>query len=79
MAAGTRDTLLHGQFQEGLQYELIRSPEVSAASAYRELCLVAKDEEKRLLEVNKHQLYRKPSTSGGREPATGRSQGVSDA
>ena len=73
MAAGTRDTLLHGQFQEGLRYELMRSPAVSGASTYRELCLAAKNEEKRLLELKKRQLYRKTPISGGRELATGRS------
>ena len=73
MAAGTRDTLLHGQFQEGLQYELMRSPAVSGASTYKELCLAAKNEEKRLLELKKRQLYRKTPISGRRELATGRS------
>ena len=51
MAADTRDTLLHSQWQEGLRYELMRSPAVSEAQTYKELCLAAKNEEKRLIEL----------------------------
>ena len=65
MSAETRDTLLHGQLQEGLRYELMRSPAVSGAQNYKELCLAAKNEEKRLSELKKRQAYlqRNPTTS----------------
>ena len=48
MSKETRDTLLHSQLQEGLRDELMRSPTVSGAQTYLELCLAAKNEEKRL-------------------------------
>ena len=41
MSSETRDTLLHGQLQEGLQYELMKSTAVSGAQAYQELCFAA--------------------------------------
>ena len=47
MSAETKDTLLHGRLQEGLHYELMRSPAVSGAQSDEELCLAAKNEEKR--------------------------------
>ena len=53
----TRDTLLHGQLQEGLQHELMRAPAVSGAETYRELCLTARNEEKRLAELRKRKQY----------------------
>ena len=37
MSSETRDTLLYGQLQEGLRYELMRAPAVSRATKYREL------------------------------------------
>ena len=48
MLKETRDTLLHSQLQEGLRDELMRSPTVSGAQTYLELCLTAKNEEKQL-------------------------------
>ena len=63
MSTETRDTLLHGQLQEGLKYELMRSPAVSGAQTYKELCLASKNEEKRLVELEKRQQYLKSSTA----------------
>ena len=40
-----RDTVLRGQLQEGLQYEVMISPAVFCAQGYQELCLAAKNEE----------------------------------
>ena len=60
MSSETRDTLLHGQLQEGLQYELMKSPAVSGAQGYQELCLAAKNEERRLAELGKRRQYMKP-------------------
>ena len=47
MSTETRDTLLHGQLQEGLRYEIMESSTVSGATQYSELCLTARNEEKR--------------------------------
>ena len=59
MSADTRDTLLHGQLQEGLQFELMRAPAVSGAQNFKELCVAARNEEKRLAELRKRRNYQK--------------------
>ena len=41
MSSGTKDTLLYGQLQEGLQLELMRDPAVSRTTRYQELCVAA--------------------------------------
>ena len=53
----TRSILLFGQAQDGLRQELMRSPSVSGALSYQELCAAAKNEEKRLSELRKRQQY----------------------
>ena len=58
----TRDTLLHGQLQEGLLYELMSAPAVSGALKYQELCLTARNEEKRLKELKKRRQFSGRST-----------------
>ena len=67
LSAETRDVLLYGQLQEGLSYSLIESPSVSGAQSYRELCIAAKKEERRLAELKKKQQYLKTENppSGG--------------
>ena len=63
MSDETRNTLLHSQLQEGLSYELMKAPAVSGSHFYQELCLAAKNEEKRLAELVKRRQYmRAPST-----------------
>ena len=47
----TKDAMLYGQLQEGLRLSLIRSPSVSGAMTYQELCMAAKHEEKGCEEV----------------------------
>ena len=42
MSAETRDTLRHGQLQDGLKHELMRAAAVSGAQSYKELCLAAR-------------------------------------
>ena len=42
--------------------ELMRSPSVSGAQTYHTLCLAAKNEERRLAELRRRQLYKKNST-----------------
>ena len=51
-----REALLHGQLQEGLKMELMRSPSVSGA-----LCLAAQNEERCLAELKKRQHYKSSS------------------
>ena len=51
MLKETRDTLLHGQLQEGLHQHLMTSPAVSGAATYKELCMTAKNEERRQSEL----------------------------
>ena len=68
MSVETRDTLLHGQLQDGLRHELMRAPAVSGAQSYQELCLAARNEEKRLAELRKRQQYRKSPSTPPRPP-----------
>ena len=63
MSGETRDTLLHGQLQEGLKYDIMKAPSVSGAQTYKQLCLVAKNEEKRLAELRKGQHYGTPQAT----------------
>lgn len=68
MSGETRGTLLHSQLQEGLRYEIMKAPAVSGSHGYKELCLAARNEEKRLAELAKRRQYLKPpqqSTSKG--------------
>lgn len=64
----TRDTLLYGQLYEGLTYNLMRSPAVSHAQSYPELCTAAKGKERQLaaLKQRRH-LTHPPATT---QPST---------
>ena len=53
----TRETMLYSQLQEGLLLSLVRSPSVSGCQTYKELCVAAKQEEKRLTDLRRRQLY----------------------
>lgn len=57
MSVETRGALLHGQLQNGLKYKIMRAPSVSGSQIYKELCLAARNEEKRLAELRKRQQY----------------------
>ena len=59
MSLETRETLLYGQLQDGLCLRLMRGPAVSGARGYQELCIAAKNEEKRLADLRKRQEYSK--------------------
>ena len=59
MSLETRETLLHGQPQDGLRFQLLRGPAVSGARTYQELCIAAKNEEKCLADLKKRQEYSK--------------------
>jgi len=67
----TRSTVLHGQLQEGLKYSIMSAPAVSGAQTYAELCLAAKNEERRQGESVKRQQYHLrgmyPDSLSGRE------------
>ena len=63
MTEETRKILLHGQLQEGLKYVLMKVPAVSGAQDYQELCTAAKNEERRLSELNKRQQYLRDSAT----------------
>ena len=59
MSSETRETLLYGQLQEGLRLQLMRGPAVSGGRNYQELCVAARNEEKRLADLRKRQEYSK--------------------
>ena len=65
------------QMQEGLRQELMRSPSVSGALSYAELCMAAKNEEKHTSELRKRQQYKQqrkhanPSSQTSAEPKRG--------
>ena len=52
LSAETCNALLYSQLQEGLKYDLIESPAVSGADSYKQLCIAAKHEEKRIAELS---------------------------
>ena len=62
MMGETRDALLHGQLQEGLQHRLMEAPAVSGATTYAMLCQAAKTEERRQAELKKRRQYQSDRT-----------------
>ena len=60
MSAETRDTLLHGQLQDGLLLEIMYAPAVSGSQSYKELCLAVRNE-KHLAELRKRRHYQPPT------------------
>lgn len=60
LATETRETFLHSQLQEGLRYDLMKSPAVSGCRMYKDLCVSAKHEEKRIAELKRRQQYQRP-------------------
>ena len=61
MGEETRNALLYAQLQEGLKYVLMKAPAVSGAQEYKELCVAAKNEEWRLVELSKRQQFLRDS------------------
>ena len=61
MAEDTRNALPYAQLQEGLKYVFMKAPAVSGAQGYQELCIAARNEERRLNELNKRQQYLRES------------------
>lgn len=59
LAPETRDALLHGRLHEGLRFDIMRAPAVSGSQTYTALCVAAKNEERRLIELRKRKEYQK--------------------
>ena len=72
MSRETKDAILHGQLQEGLRLELLKAPAVSGATKYPELCVAARNEEKRLAEYERRLQYNRSQTqpSKGKQPTS---------
>lgn len=75
----TRDTLLHGQLQEGLCYAVMKAPAVSGSRTYPELSLAARNEEKRLAELARREYQRVLPTTESRREEPGYSRGLPTA
>ena len=58
LSRDTREAFLYGQLQDGLHPELMYNPSVSGALTYQELCMAARNEEKRQAELQKRRMYR---------------------
>jgi len=71
MSPETRATLLYGQLQEGLKDSHMRAPAVSGAQHYQELCMCAKNEEKRQRDLAKRRTYHRDDAPSHME-GTGR-------
>ncbi len=57
LKAETNETMLYNQLQEGLSFRLVKSSAVSGCQAYKELCVAAKQEEKRLADLKRRQQH----------------------
>ena len=68
MGLETQKKLLFAQLQEGLQYTLMKAPSASGACDYSELCVAARNEERRLLELSKRHRYLRDPTSPYKSP-----------
>ena len=73
MSDETRNTLLYGQLNEGLKYSLIKSPAVSGASEYQQLCIAARNEERRQSELLRRQQYQLENNYSSRDDRSERS------
>ena len=62
--------MLHGQLHGGLRYDVVKSPAVSGAQSYQ-VCLAARQEEKRVAKLRRRQLY----TSSTRSTSSTKTQG----
>ena len=56
----TRDILLYGKLQDGWRIDLVsKAPAISGAQSFKELCVAAKNEERRLAELKRKKQYTK--------------------
>jgi len=58
LKAETHDTFLHGQLQEELRMEIVCALVVSEAQSYVDLCVSAKNEQHRQIELQKQKMSR---------------------
>ena len=68
MSTETHNTLLYGQLHEGLAIHLMEAPSVSGATDYACLCMAARNEERRQVELQRRRAYqtltqRQPSSA----------------
>ena len=80
LKAETKNALLYGQLYEGLRMDIMRGPAVSGLQGYKQLCVSAKGEERRLAALKQRQQYGKqtiPSSSGAKFSANVESRPVS--
>lgn len=68
LSVETRETILYSQLQEGLKYSIVKSPSVSGCQSYKELCMAAKNEEKRMAGLLRRQQYQRGG--GSRESSS---------
>ena len=61
----TCHALLHAQLQEGLKYAIMEAPAVLGSQTYRELCMAAKNEERRQSKLAKRQEYTRTAVQSG--------------
>ena len=54
----SRSIFLFTQMQDGFRQDLKKSPSISGTLSYSALCVAAKNEEKRLMELKKRQQYK---------------------
>ena len=78
MSVETKDTLLYGQLQDGLQLELMQGRAVSGARNYQELCISAKNEEKRLADLKRRQEYAQVTKQSTAQQQAGTKQSSGD-
>ena len=57
MSKETQDTLLYGQLHEGPAIRIMEAPSVSGATDYSCLCVAARNEERRQIELQKRRAY----------------------
>lgn len=65
LTAETRDAFLYSQLQAGLKLALMESPAVSGSLSYKQLCIAAKQEEQRLVELKRCRQYHERTTKNG--------------
>ena len=61
----TCHAILDVQLQEGLKYAIMEALAVSGSQTYRELCMTAKNEERRQSELAKRQQYARTTIQSG--------------
>ena len=66
----TKNTMLHSQLQEGLRYDIMRSPAVTGSQSYKELVAAARNEENRQAQLRQRQQQVVKSSGPHQPPRT---------